>query len=123
VVSVSLALANGMFFPPGCYVVPWGRASAPAGVAPEALQERGCFYRLFSQCSSVCVVLVSASIGGVSVRLRCAMRMYQHSSAFSAYPGGVAVRRAPEPGPTQGDRGQLFDLFARPFAILSRNGG
>jgi hypothetical protein len=26
-------------------------------------------------------------------------------------PGGVAVRRAPEPGPIQGDRGELFDLF------------
>jgi hypothetical protein len=26
-------------------------------------------------------------------------------------PGGVAVRRAPEPGPVRGDRGELFDLF------------
>jgi hypothetical protein len=26
-------------------------------------------------------------------------------------PGGVAVRRAPEPGPIQGDRGELFVLF------------
>jgi hypothetical protein len=26
-------------------------------------------------------------------------------------PGGVAVRRAPEPGPVQGDRGELYDLF------------
>jgi hypothetical protein len=25
--------------------------------------------------------------------------------------GGVAVRRAPEPGPVQGDRGELRDLF------------
>jgi hypothetical protein len=25
--------------------------------------------------------------------------------------GGVAVRRAPEPGPVQGDRGELSDLF------------
>jgi hypothetical protein len=25
--------------------------------------------------------------------------------------GGVAVRRAPEPGPIQGDRGELYDLF------------
>jgi hypothetical protein len=29
--------------------------------------------------------------------------------------GGVAVRRAPEPGPVQGDRGELYNLFlARP---------
>jgi hypothetical protein len=26
-------------------------------------------------------------------------------------PGGVAVCRAPEPGPIQGDRGELFVLF------------
>jgi hypothetical protein len=26
-------------------------------------------------------------------------------------PGGVAMRRAPEPGPVQGDRGELFVLF------------
>jgi hypothetical protein len=26
-------------------------------------------------------------------------------------PGGVAMRRAPEPGPIQGDRGELFVLF------------
>jgi hypothetical protein len=26
-------------------------------------------------------------------------------------PGGVAMRRDPEPGPIRGDRGELFDLF------------
>jgi hypothetical protein len=26
-------------------------------------------------------------------------------------PGGVAMRRAPEPGPVRGDRGELFDLL------------
>jgi hypothetical protein len=26
-------------------------------------------------------------------------------------PGGVAMRRAPEPGPIRGDRAELFDLF------------
>jgi hypothetical protein len=26
-------------------------------------------------------------------------------------PGGVAMCRAPEPGPIRGDRGELFDLF------------
>jgi hypothetical protein len=29
-------------------VVPWGRASAPAGVDPEALEERECSYKIFS---------------------------------------------------------------------------
>jgi hypothetical protein len=33
------------------------------------------------------------------------------------------VRRAPEPGPTRGDWGKLSDLFVRPFAILSHDGG
>jgi hypothetical protein len=44
-----LALADETFFPPGCCVVPWGRASAPAGVAPEALEERECSCKVFAQ--------------------------------------------------------------------------
>jgi hypothetical protein len=44
-----LTLADGTFFPPGCCAVPWGRTSAPAGVAPDALQERGCSCKVFSQ--------------------------------------------------------------------------
>jgi hypothetical protein len=35
------------FFPPGCKYLPWGRVSGPAGLAPEALQERGCSCRDF----------------------------------------------------------------------------
>jgi hypothetical protein len=118
-----LTLAYGTFFPPGCCVVPWGRASAPAGVAPEALQERGCPCKVFSQRLSVCEVLDSADVDGVSAGLGGAMRTYRHSFAFSAYPGGVAVCRSPEPGPTRGDQGELSDLFARPFAVLPQDGG
>jgi hypothetical protein len=44
-----LALADGTFFPPGRRGVPWGRASALVGVAPEALEERGCSYKVFPQ--------------------------------------------------------------------------
>jgi hypothetical protein len=58
---------------------------------------------------SVGVVRVSTGIGNVSagfgdaratstIRVRC-------------IPGGVAMRRAPEPGPIRGDRGELFILF------------
>jgi hypothetical protein len=47
-----LMLADGIFFPPGCYAVSWGRASAPAGIAPEALQERGCSGKVFSAVSA-----------------------------------------------------------------------
>jgi hypothetical protein len=34
-----LALPDGTFFPPGRCAVPWGRASAPAGVVLEASVE------------------------------------------------------------------------------------
>jgi hypothetical protein len=54
----------------------------------------------FSQRLSVCEVLVSAGIGGVSTGLGGALRTCRHSFASSAYPGGVAVHRAPEPEPT-----------------------
>jgi hypothetical protein len=42
-------LIGGTFFPPGCSAVPWGRASAPASVAPEASQDHGCSCEVFSQ--------------------------------------------------------------------------
>jgi hypothetical protein len=74
--SFRLMLADGTFFPPGCRVVPWGRASAPVGVAPEALQERGCSCKVFSQSLSVCEVLVSADIGNISAGLGGALRTY-----------------------------------------------
>jgi hypothetical protein len=58
---------------------------------------------------SVGVVRVPTGVGDISagfgdarttgtIRCRC-------------IPGGVAMRRAPEPGPIRGDRGELFDLF------------
>jgi hypothetical protein len=64
------------------------------------------FYRGIS---SVGVVRVPTGIGNVSagfgdtratgaIRVRC-------------IPGVVAMRRAPEPGPIRGDRGELFILF------------
>jgi hypothetical protein len=37
-----LRLADGTFFPLVADAIPWGRASRPAGLALEALQERGC---------------------------------------------------------------------------------
>jgi hypothetical protein len=71
-----LMLADGTFFPPGCYDVLWGRASAPASVAPEALQERGCSCKVFSQSLPVCEVLVSAGIDNISAGLGGAMHTY-----------------------------------------------
>jgi hypothetical protein len=46
-----------------------------------------------------------------------------HTSAFGAYPGGVAVRRAPKPGPNRGDREALSILFTRTFVVPSRDRG
>jgi hypothetical protein len=38
-------------------------------------------------------------------------------------PGSVAVRRAPEPGPSRGDRGDLSVLSIRPFVVLLQDRG
>jgi hypothetical protein len=64
------------------------------------------FYRGIS---SVGVVRVPTDIGNVSAglgdtRATGAIRVW-------CVPGGVAMRRAPEPGPIRGDRGELFVLF------------
>jgi hypothetical protein len=118
-----LMLADGTLFPPSCCAVPWGRASALAGVAPEALQGRGCSCKALFTELSLCEVLVSAGVDNVSAGLNGAMRTYRHLFAFGAYPGGVAVHRAPEPGPIRGDWGLLSVLFMRPFAVLSRDRG
>jgi hypothetical protein len=71
-----LMLADRTFFPPRCCAGPWGHASAPAVVAPEALQERRCSCKVFSHSLPVCEVLVSAYVGSVSAGLGDAMRMY-----------------------------------------------
>jgi hypothetical protein len=54
-------------------------------------------------------VFVSTGIGDVSAGLG-------HARATGTFrvrctPGGVAARRAPEPGPIRGDRGELSVLF------------
>jgi hypothetical protein len=59
--------------------------------------------------SSVGVVRVPTSIGNVSAG-------FGDTRATGAIhvqciPGGVAMRRAPEPGPIRGDRGELFILL------------
>jgi hypothetical protein len=90
---------------------PWGRASGPAGLAPEALQEREYSCRGF--------FMRSTSVWGVSFNRhrQCSSRprrCHAHITGIACVRctlGGVAVRRAPEPGPVLGDRGELFDLF------------
>jgi hypothetical protein len=118
-----LTLADGTFFPPGCCAIPWGHASGPAGLAPEALEECVYSFKVFFAASSLCEAFISAGLGGISAGLGGAVRMCRRSRAFGAYLGGVAVRRAPELGPVRGNRGGLSDLFVRSLAVPSRDGG
>jgi hypothetical protein len=64
--------------------IPLGRASGPAGLAPEALQERECSCKVFSQDLLVCGVLVSAGISNIPAGLGGATRTYLALSAFGA---------------------------------------
>jgi hypothetical protein len=106
-----LTLGDGTFLPLVANAIPQGRASRPAGLAPEALQERGCSCKGF--------YTGSTGVRGVS---------FSRHRQYSCWPrrchahvlgvvcvrctlGGVVVRRAPEPGPIRGDRGEPFDLF------------
>jgi hypothetical protein len=59
-----LTLADGTFFPPGCCAIPWGCASGPAGLAPEALEECVYYFKVFPAASSLCDVFISAGLGG-----------------------------------------------------------
>jgi hypothetical protein len=106
-----LTLANGTFSPLVADAIPWGRASGPAGLVPEALQECGCSYKDF--------YTGFTGVRGVSFNWH-----WQYSSrprrcrahipeiiCIRCIPGGVVVRRAPKPGPIRSDRGELFDLF------------
>jgi hypothetical protein len=78
-----LTSADGTFFPPGRYAIPWGRASGPAGLAPEALQEPRCSCKVFSQDLPVCEVLVSADIGNILAGLGGAVRTLRCSRVSS----------------------------------------
>jgi hypothetical protein len=64
--------------------IPWGRASGPAGLAPEALQEHGCSCKVFSESVPVCGELVSADIGNIPAGLDGAMRTYLALSRIRA---------------------------------------
>jgi hypothetical protein len=90
--------------------IPWGRVSGLAGLALEALQERECSCRGF--------FARSTSVRGVyfNRHRRCSSRprwCHTHIAGTACVRctlGGVAVRRALEPGPVRGDRGELSDL-------------
>jgi hypothetical protein len=79
-------LPDGSFFPPRHCAFSWGRASAPTGVAPEALEECVHSYKVFSQRAS--------GVRGVCFnwprryfsRPRWWMRAYRHLPTFGRVP-------------------------------------
>jgi hypothetical protein len=104
-----LTLADGTFFPLVASAIPWGRASGPAGLALEALQERGCSCKVFYTRSTGVRGVSFSRHRQYSSRPR---RFHTHVSGTVCVrrtPGGVAVRRAPEPGPVRGNRGGLSE--------------
>jgi hypothetical protein len=63
----------------------------------------------FCEFLPVGAVFVSTGIGDVSTGFGHARETGTFRDRCT--PGGVAVRRAPEPGPVRGDRGELSILF------------
>jgi hypothetical protein len=113
-----LVLPDGTFFPSRHCAIPLGCASAPVGVAPEALEESVHSCKVFSQCAT----------GARGVCFSRPQRYFSRPQQCHAHVpvvacvrarlGGVAVCRAPDPGPVQGGRGELSILSVRPFTSL-----
>jgi hypothetical protein len=117
-----LVLADGTFFPWFlCYSV--GTRWRTRGSCPRSLGGVWHSSKVLFAVSSLCEAFISAGLDDISAGLGDAVRMCQHSRAFGAYPGGVTSRRAPEPGPRQGDRDGLSDFSVRPLAVPPRDGG
>jgi hypothetical protein len=103
--------------------IPWGRASGPAGLAPEALQERGCsckgFYTGFTGMRGVSfnrrqqyssrLRRCRAHIPGI-IYVRCPL-------------GSVAVRRAPSLGPFEAIGVSSLAWFKRSLAVPPQDEG
>jgi hypothetical protein len=63
----------------------------------------------FRELLPVCGAFVSTGTGSVPAGL--GRTRMTGDSCVRCTPGGVAVRRAPEPGPVRGDRDELSVLF------------
>jgi hypothetical protein len=55
------------------------------------------------------VIHISTGVGNVSAG--CDDARAAGATRGRCNPGGVAVRRAPKPGPVRGDRVEIYDLF------------
>jgi hypothetical protein len=118
-----LMLADGTFFPLVADAIPWGHASGPAGLAFEALQERGCsckgFYTGFTAVRGVSFNRhrqyfsrprrCRAHIPGI-ICVRCAL-------------GGVVVRQPPSLGPFEAIGASSSTCFERSLAVPPRDNG
>jgi hypothetical protein len=117
-----LVLADGTFSPwLLCYSV--GARWRTRGSSPRSLGGVWHSFKVLFAASSLCKAFISAGLGDISAGLGGAVRMYRCSRAFGACPGGVASRRAPEPGPIRGDWGGLSDFSVRPLTIPPQDGG
>jgi hypothetical protein len=78
---------------------------------------QGFFHEFFPACR----VFVSTGIGDIPAGF--GHTRMTGTSCVRCTPGGVAVRRAPEPGPVRGNWDELSVLFQRTLAVPSRGGG
>jgi hypothetical protein len=104
-----------------CYSV--GTRWRTRGSSPRSLGGVWHSSKVLFAAPSLCATFISAGLGDISAGLGGTVHMCRHQRAFGAYPGGVASRRAPEPGPIRGDRGGLSDFSVRPLAVPPRDGG
>jgi hypothetical protein len=72
---------------------------------------------------SACFSVISAGLDDLMWTGARTLLWEEQGKCDQAHLGGVAVRQAPKPGPTRGDRGELFDLFVRPSSPLRRAEG
>jgi hypothetical protein len=105
--------------PPGLRVLSVGPRQRTRGSSPRS--SAGAWALLQGFCRGIWsggVVHISTDVGNVSADFGDA----RAAGTIRGWcnPGGVAVCRAPEPGPVRGDRVELYDLFLtrprRPFA-------
>jgi hypothetical protein len=117
-----LVLADGMFLPwLLCYSV--GTRWQTRGSSPRSLGGVWHSSKVLFAASSLCEAFISAGLGDISAGFGGTVWMCRRSRAFGAYLGGVASRRAPDPGPIRGDRDGLSNFSVCPLAVPPRDGG
>jgi hypothetical protein len=95
--------------------IPWGRASRPACLAPEALEE--CVYSLkvFFTALSSCEAFVSTGLGDVSAGLGGAMRMCLTFVCVQCISRRCSLALSPRAWARSRRSGQALRLICTPF--------